>query len=280
MQVMSDETDKAVILAAGRGSRMQSDARCVGELSSEAGKLAGKGLKGLIPVAGRPFMDYNIQRLVDVGIEHICFVVSPEAAEFIEYGERVSSKFGIRVDYARQDSPRGTADAVLAGERAVGEDNFLLCNCDNLYPYSALEKLAGLPAGVSGVAGFERNELLRRSNIESERISSLAVLNMDREGNLEGIVEKPECPEAYKYRGSLWINMNLYRFTPAIFRFCRMIEPHPERGELELTEAVSCMLQTSEHPFRIIFASEAVLDMTERGDIRAVRRALEESGEI
>ncbi len=267
-------TTTAVILAAGRGSRMQRQADADKRLSPEVRDLAEKGLKGLIPVAGSPFLDYTVKRLVGAGIDHVCLVLAPKAREMRDYGSRISKKFDIDVSYAVQKAPRGSADAVMASEEAVGGENFLLCNCDNLYPQDALSKLVSLPQGSCAVAGFDRDVMLRSGNFKPDRIKSFAVLHIDNAGNLVEIVEKPQSADNYGHKGKLWVSMNLFRFTPAVFDFCRRIKPHPERGELELTEAVSRMIAAPECRFEAVFASGAVLDMTGKSDIETVKAAL------
>lgn len=276
---MRYRTETALILAAGRGTRMRREAGGCNGLSPEARRFADRGLKGLIPVAGRPFLDYSVQRLVDTGVERICFVVSPGAGEIIRYGERVKEDYGISVGYARQNRPRGTADAVLAAEKEVGGGPFLLCNSDNIYPADALSKLYSLPPDTCGVAGFDRDMLLKQGNFGHDRISGFAVLRIGETGELLDILEKPQCPQEYECQGKLWVGMNLYRFTPEIFDFCRLVRPHPGRGELELTAAVSLLVRTGRSPCRVVFASGAVLDMTGRSDIISVREALEAAGE-
>jgi len=266
----------AVILAAGRGSRMRKGGEGRKSFSSATQNLVEKGLKGLIPVAGRPFLDYTVERLVAVGIDNLCMVVSPDALEMREYGRSVSAGYNIRVSYGVQHQPRGTADAVLACEKIIGQTDFLLCNSDNLYPQDTIRELAGLPAGACAVAGFDRDVLLEKGNFSSERIKSFAALRINDTSDLAGIIEKPESTGEYICNGRLWVNMNLFRFTPEIFDSCRSINLHPERGELELPEAVSHMIEKTGKRFRIVFSEGPVLDMTGRDDIISIRKSLKE----
>ncbi|HXU44846.1 MAG TPA: NTP transferase domain-containing protein, partial [Thermoanaerobaculia bacterium] len=67
---------KAVVLAAGRGSRMRrpdGGAR----LDPTQAAAADAGAKGMVPIATRPFLDYVLSALADAGLSRICFVVRP-----------------------------------------------------------------------------------------------------------------------------------------------------------------------------------------------------------
>ncbi len=267
-------SDMAVILAAGRGTRMQRQAGDANNLSGETKQLAAMGLKGLIPVNGRPFLDYTVERLCRIGVSEICFVISSQADLLRDYGENAADKFDINVNFAVQHEPRGTAHAVLSAEKTVGGRSFLLCNCDNLYPEEALDELKNLPADKCGVAGFDQDVLVEQSNFDKKRVAGFAVLNVDADGHLLEIVEKPQSPEKYKYKNRIWVSMNLFRFTPQIFEACRSIEPNKERGELELTDAVSRLIRYDATDFRVIYAKGAVLDMTGKDDIETVVKLL------
>jgi glucose-1-phosphate thymidylyltransferase len=251
---------------------MQSDDGTA-ELREEVAELAAKGLKGLVPVAGAPFLDHVIGRLAEAGCVEVILVISPDAAEMHEYAHDASARLGVAVGYAVQKQPLGTADAVLAAEDAVGDEPFLLCNCDNLYPASVLRQMASL-AGGNAVAAFDRDALAGNSNFGAERVRSFSVVVADNDQRLSEIVEKPSDPEKYKRDGKLWLNMNLYRFTPDVFGACREVKPHPERGEIELTAAVNNMAAKRDIDFKVVRSTGPVFDLTSREDIKTVGEAV------
>ena len=74
---MSAPLAKAVILAAGRGSRMR-EPRSDVLLERAQAEMADRGLKGMIPIAGRPFLDYVLSALADAGYEHACLVIGAD----------------------------------------------------------------------------------------------------------------------------------------------------------------------------------------------------------
>ncbi|KPK62751.1 MAG: hypothetical protein AMK73_05690 [Planctomycetes bacterium SM23_32] len=265
---------KAVILARGLGTRMQRSHPGM-ELEPEAERAARMGLKALIPLNGRPFLDYVVDSVLRAGLREICLVTAPDAQAMREHARRIAAASGARVECAVQQEPLGTADAVLAAEDFVGDETFVLCNGDNLYPLEALQGLVGLSDRGCWLAAFDTEELTRQGNVAPERVKSFAVVTAEGGGNnLKEIVEKPPDPERYRRDGRIWVSMNLYRLTPGIFGACRRVKPSPERGELELTAAVADLAASGESAFRVLFCRGGVLDLTSRADLPAVEAAL------
>jgi glucose-1-phosphate thymidylyltransferase len=265
--------EKAVILARGLGTRMQKAGAGV-ELDPERADLARRGLKVLMALRGRPMLDYIVDSLIKGGAARICLVIAPDADGMREHARRLSDQAGVPVECAVQDEPRGTADAVLAAEAFAGDDPFLVCNGDDLYPIEAIAELARLDGDDCWVAAFAREALQSEGNIAAERVRDLAVVMAAPDGALLRIVEKPPDPDGYAVDGRVWVNMNLYRFTPAVFAACRSIEPDPRRGEYELTAAVEHLRTSRPGGFRVLFCAGGVLDLTSRGDVATAEAAL------
>jgi glucose-1-phosphate thymidylyltransferase len=262
-------SDKAVILAAGLGTRMR-DAGSGVELSGAQRAAAGRGIKAMIPV-GRPFLDYVLTGLADAGIREVGLVVAPEHDEIRSYYTRESPPSRLRIQFATQERPRGTADAVLAAEPFAAGDSVLMLNADNLYPRAALEALRGLPR--AGLAGFRRSGLLRGGNIPPERIGAFALIEATPDGRLARIVEKPDEAEARSFGADPLVSMNAWLLPPSIYDACRAVEPS-SRGELELQDAVRLAIERLGERFRVLEFDEGVLDLSRPADIPAVTERL------
>jgi glucose-1-phosphate thymidylyltransferase len=266
---------KAVILARGLGTRMQRETEGV-QLDEATQELANKGMKAMIPIGGRPFVDYVVENCIRAGYTEICFVVAPDNDAIRNYfAERAESLKPVTVHFANQLEPRGTADAVYASRQFVGNESFVMVNCDNLYPVSDLYSLREAEDGACYLPGYDREQLIANSNIPPDRIARFAVVDVDENSNLKRIVEKPDNPEDYAVNGKVLVSMNIFRFTPDVFTACERITPHPVRGEYELPTAVQYIIDHQLSPFKVIPSNEGVLDMTGRGDIESVRRLLE-----
>jgi glucose-1-phosphate thymidylyltransferase len=231
----------------------------------------------LIPIGGRPFLDYSLQELLDAGYRRVCLVVPPPPTPLQDYYEAVNARTeALDLTFAVQEKPRGTADAVAAAREFAGDDSFLVVNGDNLYSTPVLQTLREAEEGACCCIGYDREALIAWSNIEADRIARFAVVQADAEGNLRRIVEKPDRPEDYAVEGRILISMNCWRFTPAIFTACAAIGPDPGRGEWELTAAVQYVIDQDLAPFRVIPVQAGVLDLTGRRDITSVQEALAE----
>ena len=114
---------KAVILAAGMGTRMRkTDARI--SLAAQQDAAASSGLKAMIPF-DRPFLDYVLTPLADAGIREVCLVIGPTHHEIRRYYGRPEIYTRLRMSFAIQETPRGTADALLAAREFAGDEPFL-----------------------------------------------------------------------------------------------------------------------------------------------------------
>lgn len=266
--LMSGPATKVVILAAGRGTRMQK-ADPAAHLSGEQAAAAESGIKALIPIGGRPFLDYVLSRLADAGMAEICVVVAPGYSPIRErYEESPPTRF--RVEFAVQAQPLGTANALLAAERFASGHDFLALNSDNYYPLEAYRALRDL--GAPGLPVFERETLLAKSNFPRERVAKYAVLRVGRGGDLERIVEKP-APEDVEGNEVL-LSMNLWRFSPRIFEACRRV-PRSDRGEHELPQAVQWAITNLGERFRAVRCEGGVLDLSTRADVESVSERLQ-----
>ncbi len=251
-----------MVLAGGLGTRLR---RPSPEAALDAAQVAAadRGLKALVPVAGRPFLDYGLSRLADAGVEEVVVVIGP-ASDAIRQHYRAAPPSRVRLAFAEQREPLGSADALLAAEALTRGEEFLASNSDDLYPPSALSGLAAL--GRPGLPVFSGATLLAHSNFPSERLARFATLEIGADGELRRIVEKPGVGAAPAARADVWYSMNLWRFSPAIFEACRRV-PLSSRGERELPQAVGFGIAELGLSFRTFPCAEGVIDLSTRDDI-------------
>jgi len=258
-------TTSAVILARGLGTRMRkSDPDA--QLGTTQAAAADAGMKGMIPI-GRPFLDYVLSALADAGYTRVCLVIGPEHQAVREHYTRTSPPRRVTLEFAIQEKPLGTADAVLAAEPFTRGEPFVVMNSDNYYPADALRELriATPPALIA----FARSALIEAGNVLPDRVERFGALEMDPNGNLVSITGGT----ATKDDGEIYASMNCWLFTSAIFEACRNVSLSP-RGELELPRAVKLAIDTMGMRFRAVRVRSAVLDLSTRGDIAAVEKHL------
>lgn len=240
-------------------------------LSDSQAAAAESGTKGMIPI-GRPFLDYIISALADAGITDVCLVIGPEHQRVREYYEREIELTRVRITFAVQDEPLGTANAVAAAESFAASEHVLVLNSDNYYPVHSLRALRAL--GTAGVAVFERESLVRLGNIDADRIAKFSVVRIDDAGHLVQIVEKPGEDVIKSLGSEVFVGMNSWSLPFEIYDACRAIKPSI-RGELELQDAVQYARDVMGVAFRVLTFHDGVLDMSSRGDVASVAARLD-----
>ncbi len=263
------QMDMAVVLARGLGTRMRrSDGSA--SLDDRQAAVAETGLKALIPI-GRPFLDYGLSALADAGYRRVCLVIGPEHDELRDYyGQKLQPR-RLTIEFAVQQEPKGTADAVAAAEAFADGQHFAVLNSDDYYPAEALRALREQDG--CAVALFEWKCMLAGGNFAEERLRAFSVGLIDDRGYLQQIIEKPDAATWDSLPRPLWVSMNCWRFGPAIFDACRAIKPSP-RGELELPDAVQHLINVEHQPFRAVRVRAPVLDLSSRKDIAPVAAKL------
>jgi dTDP-glucose pyrophosphorylase len=272
---------KAVILAAGRGTRMQAEDHAVA-LTPDQTVAADAGIKAMIPVTvassdsettrtSHPFLDYSLSALGDAGFTDVCIVVARADRAIRDRYTRTAIPTRFRASLATQLEAAGTADALLAAEEFTAGEPFVVINSDNYYPADVLASLRTAPEPAC--VGFSREGLLRRGDISAERIAAYAVLGVEADGYLRRIVEKPDAAALASLGSRAEVSMNCWRLTSEIFRACRDVPPSP-RNELELPAAVQYAIDVLGMRIGVIHADAPVLDLSRRADIPIVTERL------
>ena len=221
---------KAVILAAGKGTRMR-------DLTNEIPKP-------MLKVQGKPILQHIVEGLVSVGIREFC-IVTGWHAEVVEGFFGDGSQFGARISYVRQVVQDGTGKAPELAKAFAGREPFLLTYGDILVkPETYAAMLArwseGKFSGLVTVTG-------------SEDVTKGGLFFFDASFCLNNLVEKPSLAQLaelqqqgwLKSGETAWYNAGIYLFDPALFEFTAKLQKSP-RGEYELTDALTAML-AAEH---------------------------------
>ncbi len=198
---------KAVLLAAGKGTRMK-------ELTNELPKP-------MLEVRGKPILLHIVAGLKAAGVTDFCIIVGYRAdvvRDFFGNG----SKFGVRVTYETQVVQDGTGRVVELAKDFAGSDPFILSYGDILIDPANYPRLTDL-AGASGIVTVKHN---------AGEIAKGGCVVVNERFELTDLIEKPAGPAP-----SPWYNAGVYTFHPAIFDFTARLTLSP-RGEYELTDAI------------------------------------------
>jgi glucose-1-phosphate thymidylyltransferase len=115
---------------------------------------------------------------------------------------------------------------------------------------------------------------VRESRLEPERVLKYALLDIDDDGFLRAVREKPAADDPLARRPERWVSMNLWSFGPAILEACARVTPSA-RGELEIQDAVTIAMRDLGERFRVVRMRAGVLDMSSRADVAFVASQLE-----
>jgi UDP-N-acetylglucosamine diphosphorylase / glucose-1-phosphate thymidylyltransferase / UDP-N-acetylgalactosamine diphosphorylase / glucosamine-1-phosphate N-acetyltransferase / galactosamine-1-phosphate N-acetyltransferase len=220
---------KAVILAAGKGTRMRD--------------LTNERPKPMLHVQGKPILEHIIDGLIETGIREF-FIVTGFRAEVIEEYFEDGAKKGVTIRYGRQVVQDGTGKAPELAKAFVGESPFLLTYGDILVKPDTYKRM---------VARFNEDSFSGLLTVTgSQDVTKGGIIFFDPHFCVKRIVEKPstEQLEGLKRDGWLkpgavaWYNAGIYIFRPSIFEFTGKLEKSP-RGEYELTDAMSAFIHAS-----------------------------------
>ncbi len=231
---------KGYILAAGEGLRMR--------------PLTSNIPKPLLPVAGKPFLEHNIDSLRDAGIKDVILLVGWRAQRIREhFGD--GKEFGVRIEYVEQEERLGTAHAIGMIKDMV--DAPFLCMYGDVV--LTRESVKGLVEHHSKVKGT----VMALTSVEDpRRYGSI----LTEAGVVKEIVEKPENPE-----GNL-INAGAYILEPGIFEAIAETKKSP-RGEFEITDTFKLLMKKDNHIYTHLLKGEWI-DVARPWDLLEANRIL------
>ncbi len=198
---------KGIILSGGTGTRLY--------------PMTLVASKQLLPVYDKPMIYYPLSTVMLAGIREILIITTPKDIQRYKDLLKDGSQFGIHIEYAVQEKPRGIAEALIIAERFLDGSPSVLILVDNIY------------------YGHNLTKLLKKASENTERATIFAyyvedperfgVVEFDENGKALSIEEKPENPKSnYAVTG-------LYFYPPDAPELAKKVKPS-WRGELEITD--------------------------------------------
>jgi glucose-1-phosphate thymidylyltransferase len=175
-------------------------------------------------VANKPVLHFGVEAIVAAGISELGVVVGETRSE-IEESLGDGSRFGARITYIPQDSPRGLAHAVLISESFLKGDSFVMYLGDNLIA-------DGITALVEDYRRRGCNSQILLAKVGNPEQFGVAELDG---GRVVRLTEKPKHPK------SDLALVGVYMFDDTIFDAVKAIKPSG-RQELEITDAIQWLI--------------------------------------
>ena len=226
---------KAVILAAGKGTRMR-------ELTNELPKP-------MLNVRGRPILEHIVAGLVAAGVREI-FIVTGFRADVIESHFGTGEKWNARIAHGRQVVQDGTGKAPELAKEFVGASPFILTYGDILVQDVAGRGIVNAETYQQMIQRYQEDQFAGVITVtRGEDVTKGGLNFFDEQFCLTRLIEKPSPAQLEQLRREDWIkpgdpvwyNAGIYIFRPSLFEFTAKLQKSP-RGEYELTDAVTALL--------------------------------------
>jgi len=206
---------KAVILAAGKGTRMRSVSLGIPKI--------------LLPLGEGTIGDNLVRGLREAGVSEVLLIVGHMKEQVQEhFGD--GSSLGVRIHYLRQDDLLGTGHAAALARGFAGEESFFVLAYGDIA--TPAENCAGL------VSDFQTHSPETSLSIHRVKDPSSGAAVYVEDGYMKRLVEKP----AEGSSRTQFDNAGIYVFTPKVFEMLDRIGLS-SRSEYELTDALTLLVE-------------------------------------
>ena len=205
---------KGIILHGGHGTRLR--------------PLTHTGPKQLLPIANKPMSQYALDDLKTAGITDIGIIIGDVYPDKVKEYYGTGEKFGVKITYIYQDSPRGISHAIRLCKDFIGSDKFIVYLGDNVLRKNLVDYTKKFQTSDS-------DAMILLCKVDDPQRFGVAELDKDNPGKIKKIIEKPKNPSS-----NLAV-IGIYFLTSKIFDIIDNLKPS-WRGELEITDALQMLM--------------------------------------
>lgn len=224
MEATITSVTKAIILAAGRGTRL-------GPITCGIGGTGTGISKPLAQVYDKSTIFYPLTDLMSAGIREILVIASPDNVDQFRALLGDGKNLGISISYDIQPEPKGIAEAFIIAEDFIGDDNVALIFGDNIFSGKHFsDTLAATAARHCGATVFA---------YYVNTPEDFGVVEFDDEGVAISLEEKPASPK------SNYAVVGVYFYDSSVVEIAKNLTPS-DRGELEITDVNKAYLERNQ----------------------------------
>ena len=240
--------------------------------------------KELLPINGKPGLEYILDECVEAGIKELIFVISSKKKMIKKYfcndvffeslikkkknDKRLKSeylkikKYKKMIKFVYQNSPRGTGDAVLKCENLIKSKYFLMLMPDDLIIKKNCSK------SLINLHKKNNSSIIASKKIKKSDVSRWGIFDIKKINNnnfiINDVIEKPSIRSA----PSNYAVIGRYVLPKTIFKVLKKQKPG-KNGEIHITDAIRSLLHNKKKFIGHIFAGKYLDCGTMKGYINS-----------
>lgn len=190
---------KAMILCAGYGTRL--------------GKLTQEIPKPMLPIAGKPLLEYIIRNLANSGFNQLAINLHYKP-EMIKDYFKDGTKWDVEITYSYEQVLLGTGGGIKKMEDFLAQDELFLVHYGDILTdqdYMAMLK-------------YHKSKQALATLLLHKRVKSNSVVNMDHTGLITTFIERPQDAKDMEVE-STWVNSGVHICCSDIFKYIPQDQP-------------------------------------------------------
>ena len=217
--------------------------------------------KELLPINGKPGLEYIIQECIEAGIKEIIFIISKKKMMIKNYfyndkfykdlikkkkDPRIIAeykkilKYKKMIKFVYQNNPKGTGDAVLKTKKFIKDKYFLILLPDDLIIKKNCSK------SMINTHRKYKASVMASMTVNKKNVSRWGIYDLNKKLNktdysIKGVVEKPSVKEAPSNKAVI----GRYILPKSIFLKLKSTKPS-KGGEIHITDAIQSLINNNE----------------------------------
>jgi len=217
--------------------------------------------KELLPINGRPGIEYILDECIDAGIKEIVFIISTKKLMIKKYfysdqfykniikkkkDPRIINeykkilKYKNKIKFVFQNIPKGTGDAVLKTQKYIKNKYFLMLLPDDLIIKKNCSK-SMIKVHKKYQASVMASMKVKKSNVSRWGVYKINKKLNKRNYVIDGVVEKPSVKKAPSNNAVI----GRYILPRTIFKKIKSLKPGKGK-EIHITDAIQLLINDKE----------------------------------
>ena len=197
--------------------------------------------KELLPINGKPGIEYILDECIEAGIKEVIFIISKKKDSRIINEYKKILRYKKMIKFVYQNKPLGTGDAVLKTKKFIKDDYFLMILPDDLIiknncSYSMIKIHKKYKSSVMASMKVKKNSVTRWGIYKIDKI-------IDKNNYLiNDVIEKPTIKKAPSNKAVI----GRYILPKKIFK--KLLKQKPGKGgEIHITDAIQSLIKDNEN---------------------------------